>query len=135
VTANANTLRSILAKAGEKLAAAERELAAGFHGEASSRAYYSAFHAVTAALATQGLSFSSHGQTIGAFNREFVKKDIFPANMTGQLQRLFENRQTADYDWVSVVDEQTAEEDVAAARGILAACRGYVERQIQNRKS
>jgi uncharacterized protein (UPF0332 family) len=132
VTANASTLRSMLAKAGQKLAAAERDLAGEFCGDASSRAYYAAFHAISAVLATKGLSFSSHGQTIGAFNREFVKTGVFPSTMTGQLQALFENRQTADYDWAGVVDNQTAEEDVAAAREILAACREYVERQIQS---
>jgi uncharacterized protein (UPF0332 family) len=124
----------MLAKAGQKLAAAERDLAVEFYGDASSRAYYATFHAISAVLATKGLSFSSHGQTIGAFNREFVKAGVFPSTTTGQLQALFENRQTADYDWVNIVDQQTAEEDVAAARSILAACRDYVERQVQNHK-
>ncbi|MBI4560199.1 MAG: HEPN domain-containing protein [Candidatus Hydrogenedentes bacterium] len=63
--ASAEVLLAILAKAKEKLAAAERELAAGFPGEASSRAYYAVFHALTAILATKELSFSSHAQTIG----------------------------------------------------------------------
>jgi len=126
VTASAETLRAILGKAQEKLAAAERELAAGFAGEAASRAYYAAFHAITAMLATRGLSFASHAQTIGAFNREFVKSGVFPADTVRQLQRLFEDRQTADYDWVHTVAPETAADDVAAAKALVAACAAQI---------
>ena len=130
--ANAETLRAILAKADEKPASAERDLAADFPGDASSRAYYAVFHAITAALATRGLSFSSHAQTIGAFNREFVKTGVLSPNTTRQLQRLFEDRQTADYDWVTVVDAQTATEDVANARTIVEACRRVIGDAIRD---
>jgi len=40
MTASAESLRAIMAKADEKLMAAKRELESGFPGEASSRAYY-----------------------------------------------------------------------------------------------
>ncbi|NOZ23834.1 MAG: HEPN domain-containing protein [Planctomycetes bacterium] len=130
-TASAEILRAILAKAQEKLSAAEREFAAGFFGEASSRAYYAVFHALTAALAAKGLSFSSHAQVIGAFNREFVKPGLFPPDTTKKLQRLFQDRQTADYDWVNSVEAQTAAEDVADAKALVAACQDFVSKHIQ----
>lgn len=129
--ASARSLKAIMAKAEEKLASAERELAAGFPGEASSRAYYAAFHAITAILATRGLSFSSHTQTIGAFNREFVKSGVFPAETTWRLQRLFEDRQTEDYDWSNAIDDPSGAADVAGAKALVAACRDCVERHIQ----
>jgi uncharacterized protein (UPF0332 family) len=98
----------------------------GFDGEASSRAYYAVFHAITAVLATRGLAFSSHAQTIGAFNREFVKTGLFPSGTTRILQRLFEDRQVADYEWIVSVDRQTAREDVANAQTLVEACAQYV---------
>ena len=52
MTARAESLRAIMAKADEKLACAAIAMAAGFHGDAVSRAYYATFHAATAALAT-----------------------------------------------------------------------------------
>ncbi len=64
---NRDNLKAIMAKANEKLAAANRELSGGFYGEAASRAYYAVFHALSAVLATQGLSFSSHSQPLGGF--------------------------------------------------------------------
>ena len=123
---NSDNLNAIMSKAHEKLAAAQRELSGGFYGEAASRAYYAVFHALSAVLATQGLSFSSHSQTIGGFNKHFVKTATFPQDTTRKLQRLFEDRQIADYDWINTVDAETAEEDVKAAEDIVAECVEYI---------
>jgi len=73
-----DTLKAMIRKAEEKLAVAKKDFEYGYYGDAASRAYYSVFHAISAVLAKKGLTYSSHTQTIGAFNREFVKKDIFP---------------------------------------------------------
>lgn len=135
MTADAEILRAIMAKAAEKLSRAERDLADGFPGDAASRAYYAAFHGITAVLATRGLSFSSHAQTIGAFNRDFIKTGLFSPTSSRQLRRLFDDRQIADYDWTRTVDGQTAAEDVAAAQVIVKACREYVERQIEDHEA
>ena len=61
-------LDAMLAKADERLSTARRDLSASAFGDAAARAYYAAFHATSASLATRGLTFSSHSQTIGAFN-------------------------------------------------------------------
>ena len=124
-----DVLRAMLRKAEEKLASARRELQSGYPGEASSRSYYAAFHAISAVLAARGLTYSSHSQTIGAFNREFIKTRVFPADTSRKLHRMFEDRQTADYDLTLVVDKQTAESDVADAEWLLRACRQFLERE------
>jgi uncharacterized protein (UPF0332 family) len=116
----------MLDKADEKLRAAKREFESAFYGEAASRAYYAAFHAIGAALAAKGLSFSSHAQTIGAFNKEFVKQGTFPPDTAHKIQRIFEDRQTADYDWNIQVDKESAQEDVADAEWLVNACREYI---------
>jgi len=130
MTARAESLRGIMAKADENIAVAKIDMEAGFAGAAASHAYYAAFHSATAALATLGLSFSSHRQTIGAFNREFVKTGSLPPEAGGTLQNLFEHRQTADYDWQNSVDAATAAKDLAAAQAIVEACRRIVEASI-----
>ena len=130
MTADTDTLRAILAKADENVAVAQTILCAGYPGTAASRAYYAAFHAATAVLATHGLSFSSHRETIGAFTREFVNKGFLPPDTKNKLQNLFEHRQTADYDWASTIDQQTATEDLAAAQAIVEACRTIIEARI-----
>jgi len=122
-------LRGMMNKANEKLAAAKMDIKTGFFGDASSRAYYAAFHAVSAILASHGLTFSSHAQTLGTFNREFVKTGIFPSDSFRKVQRLFEDRQVADYDWNRSVDKETAEKDVADAEWLVNECRSYLERR------
>lgn len=94
-----------------------------------SRAYYAVFHAISAVLLSKGLHFSSHTQTIGAFNRDFVKTDVFPREFTREIQKLFNERQTGDYDYGNLLDVQTADADIATARRIIEACESYLETQ------
>ncbi len=126
--AEPDVLSAMLGKAEEMLLSAKRDLAVAAFGDAASRAYYAAFHAVSAVLASKGMTFSSHTQTLGAFNRDFIKTDVFPRETSKKLQRLFEDRQTADYDWRRHVDEATGMEDVANAEWLVVACRDYLSR-------
>ena len=123
-----DVLEGMMAKANEKLLAANRELEAEFFAEAASRSYYAVFHALSAVLATKGLSFSSHAQTIGSFNREFVKTEIFAKDTTKKLQRLFEDRQTADYDWANTINKEDAQNDVSNAKDIVTTCNEYINK-------
>ena len=77
-TSTREMLATLLAKADQKLDVARRDLNSGDFGDAVSRAYYAVFHALTAVLLERGLSYSSHGQALGAFNRELVKTGVFP---------------------------------------------------------
>lgn len=114
-------------RAGEKLISARRDLEDKFCGDAASRAYYAAFHAITAVLAARGLTFSSHAQALGAFNREFVRTGIFPPDTTRRLQQLFEDRQVGDYDWSRTLEEATAVQDLESAEQVVAACRAHLQ--------
>ena len=110
-----------------KLASARHSLAGGFYDDAASRAYYSAFHAISAALAAKGLAFSSHSQTLGAFNREFILTGEFPSVRFRDIQRLFDDRQTGDYG-VLTIDEEGAKRDIEIAATLLDACKAYLAR-------
>lgn len=121
-------LRLMLIKARRKLAAATRALEAGDWDDAASRAYYAAFHAASTVLRARGLSYSSHGQTVGAFNREFIAPGHFPAEFTRILARLFEDRQLGDYEIIHTVDGDTATRDVADATRFVDACADYLEK-------
>jgi len=125
-------LQGALRKADEKLKRAEEDVADGYPDDAVSRAYYAVFHAITAVLATRGLSFSSHSQTIGAFNREFVHTGLFPKGVTQTVRQMFEHRQAGDYEWAQSVDAKTAADDVAAAKLLLGQCRDLIERYIRD---
>jgi len=125
-----DALRAMLKKAQQKLTTARKDMEFSFFGEACSRAYYAAFHAISAVLAHHGLSFSSHAQTLAAFNREFIKTAVFPADTFRKLQRLFEDRQLADYDWTREVDKQTAQKDLDDAQWLVDASVEHLEKTL-----
>jgi len=90
--------------------------------DSASRAYYAAFHALSALLASVGFSYSSHGQVIGAFNREFVKTGRISRVATEIVQRLFKDRQTGDYDFEQALSVERALEDLRDAEWLVGEC-------------
>ena len=86
------------------------------------------FHAISALLFTKGLSFSSHSQTIGAFNKEFVRTDIFPKYYSKKIQTLFDERQTGDYDIRSDIDAIVAKDSIEFAKEVLDSATSYLEK-------
>ena len=73
-----DVMKMMLMKARKKVATAKTNLDNDQYDDAVSRTYYAVFHAISATLLSKGLHFSSHGQTIGAFNREFIKPKNSP---------------------------------------------------------
>lgn len=122
-------LGAMLEKAEQKLAAAQQEFEMGFVSDSASRAYYAAYHAVYAVLAHHGLTFSSHAQLLGAFNKEFIKTGVFPPDTFKKLQKMFLDRNIADYQISKTVSREAAEKDIAAARLLVDACRQYLEQK------
>lgn len=119
-------IEAVLRKAAEKRHVAEMLVTNGAWDDAVSRAYYAAFHAVSALHLSQGNSFSSHAQSIGRFNRDFVRTGIFPGEFTAILTRLFEDRQSGDYDLGGLITEEEAKRDVGDAKRMLEAIEGYL---------
>ncbi len=104
-----NTIQAILKKAFEKLTTARIDFENNRFDDSVSRAYYAVFHSISAVLLSKELHYSSHSQVIGNFNKEFVKTGIFPLHFTKILQRLFEERQTGDYDFDNYITREEAE--------------------------
>lgn len=121
-------LKTMLTQAEEKLRAADLLLKGGAWGDAASRAYYAAFHAVSAVLLSKGQTYSSHAQVLGMFNKEFIHSGTFPDEFTTILTRLFEDRQSGDYDLPPLLTEAEAGQDIADARRIVESTRRYLER-------
>jgi hypothetical protein len=119
MTGLSTELTALLAKARSKLKTARIDFDSGQYDDAVSRAYYAVFHAMTAALLGKGLSFSSHGQVIGAFNREFLKTNTLPKYFSAYVQSLFDERQMGDYDPMGDVPKETAQMHITNAETIL----------------
>lgn len=125
------TVKHYLTTAREALAAAERNLTARAHRSAVHEAYYAAFYAATAALATRELQYKRHAALVANFNRLFVYEEkLFEAEMAGRLQRLLDARLQFDYEPIPA-EESAAEGALAAARAFLAEVLPYVEAWLE----
>lgn len=85
------------------------------------RAYYAMFYATVALLVTVGKSSSKHIGVISFFDSEFVKKNIFPKEMSRKLHEVFEARQEGDYTNPDLIDREKAAEVLQAAQEFLNA--------------
>jgi uncharacterized protein (UPF0332 family) len=81
----------------EAIKAAEIMLENNMLTFAMNRIYYSMFYAVQGLLASDGVSFSKHGQVKGYFNREWIKSGKISMTLGQLYNKAFEYRQKFDY--------------------------------------
>ena len=99
----------------------------GFDG-AASRAYYAAFHAVTALFALAGRIFTKHAALEAAVHRDLVKDGKWPSELGHDFSFCVELRGVGDYGTEVRVDAKQATDAIASARRILAAVRDALPR-------
>ena len=86
-----------LRRADEALKEAELLLGEGYVNTFVNRLYYACFYAVSGLLLLEGKSSSKHRGIRALFHQRFVRTGVF-GKETGQFyDRLFDNRQKADY--------------------------------------
>jgi len=90
------------------------------------RSYYAMFYAVLALLQKSGNIPSKHSGAIGLFDKEFVKKDIFPKKLSKSLHRAFEQRQAFDYKIVEKLSQKRAIEVWQQAVEFVETVGGYL---------
>lgn len=88
---------------------------------AASRAYYSAFYAVSALFASEGKAFKRHSGVERAVHRDLVKAGRWPKELGAQYSELLGLRATSDYDVLRSVSPEDAENAIGMARKILRA--------------
>jgi uncharacterized protein (UPF0332 family) len=116
----------MFAKAARKLTSARMSLSVGDWEQTASCAYYAAFHAVSALLESRGQTYSSHHQTIGAFNKTFVATGLLPRETGRKLADLFDDRQDSDYNIEVIISEEMAINDLAFATELIRLCRAHL---------
>ncbi|HLA38047.1 MAG TPA: HEPN domain-containing protein [Candidatus Brocadiales bacterium] len=124
--ADIEVIKEMIIKSREKLKTAQIDLEHERYDDSVSRSYYAVYHAISAVLFSKRLHFSSHAQTIGTFNKEFVKTKVFPSSFTKTIEKLFNERQIGDYDFETHLDAEVAQEDLTEAEKIIEACEEYL---------
>lgn len=89
----------------------------------ASRAYYAAFHAVTAAFALRDQTFSKHAQVRAAVHRDLVKHGLWPVELGQDYDFLLALRETGDYGGRLHVSRSDAEQAISKAKRILDVVR------------
>jgi uncharacterized protein (UPF0332 family) len=103
-------IKSLMERAEKYLRSAKILLEEEDYESSVSRTYYAMFYSAQVMLLTKNLSFSSHRGVISAFGEHFIKTDIFPKEMSRELNRAFEKRQIGDYEYTFVISKREAEE-------------------------
>ena len=115
-------------KAEKKLEVAERLRKFGDVEDAVSRAYYAVFHATQALLLTEGHRAESHKGLVTLFSLLFVKTGKFDRKYGKYLVNLKDDRETGDYEALSYIDEETADNSLREAKEFLQKSKKYLTR-------
>lgn len=90
---------------------------------AVSRAYYAAFHAVSALFALEGRVFTKHAAVHAAVHRDLVKAERWPADLGRDFSLCMSLRGIGDYGADVRVDASQAAQAAASAHRLLDAVR------------
>lgn len=121
-------IEGYIQKADKKLEVACRLFKSGDYEDAISRAYYCAFHSAQALLLTEGQHADTHRGVITLFGFLFVKTGRFPKHLGKYLTNLKDDRETADYEAYTYIDEETAENALKEAEEFLVQTKRYLLR-------
>ena len=87
------------------------------------RAYYSAFYAMRAFLATVSKDSSKHSGVVSLFNQHFIKTGIVPEISLKSIQALMDLRHEGDYQDFAEINEDEANGALNSARAIMELLR------------
>ena len=87
---------------------------------AASRAYYAAYHAVTALFALRGTTFTKHTAIRAAIHRDLVKTGEWNPSLGKDFDFLMELREIGDYGGVLQVTVADAQSAIKCSSRIVA---------------
>lgn len=99
---------------------------------AMNRVYYSMFYSIQALLILNETTFSKHGQVKGFFNREYIKKGIFPISFGKLFNTVFEYRQKYDYVDLILPDKKVVSDYIAEASTFISSITEYIDKKVKS---
>ena len=112
----------------EALVSAAAEADAGRLSFAVNRAYYACFYALSAVLLAEGWRFAKHSGVRAALHSDLVRSGRLDPSWGRAYDRLFENRQRADYQELVAFEAEQVGELCGLALGFVAEMRRLVLR-------
>lgn len=124
-----NYTRKLLDKAIDTIESSELLLDHGKVDVAAGRAYYALFYVAEALLNEKGLQFSTHGDVIGAYGKEFAKTKLLDQKFHRWLIEGFDTRLIGDYHVETNIEESIVANMINQAREFLEVAQEYLERK------
>lgn len=91
------------------------------------RAYYAMFYAVLALAASKGVVISKHTHAISFLDKEFIKKGVFPREISRTFHVWFDERQTNDYGEIWDIELTEAETALREAKSFVKSISDYLK--------
>lgn len=113
------------------LKSAEVLLNAGEYRGANNRAYYAIYHAISAIHALNGKSYKRHKDSLGNFNKEYIKTGIFPGTLGRRIAEAEEIRHASDYDDFYIATKEEAEEQIMTADELIRLIEIYCKEHLK----
>ena len=91
------------------------------------RSYYAMFYAVLALAALRNVVISKHTHAVAFFDKEFVRKGVFPKELSRSLHYGFDQRQTSDYGEIWDIEQGEAKMALSEAKSFVKAITAYLK--------
>ena len=91
------------------------------------RSYYAMFYATLALIAEKGTGRSKHSGVISVFDREYVRNEIFPKEMSKLIHKAFNLRQESDYKEFNIITKEDARKIKSGAEDFLQKIKDYLK--------
>lgn len=125
----AEQIKLYMQQAQEMLLVAAHNLHDGFYSSSVNRSYYAVFYAANAILATQQLARKQHSGILSAFRLHFIKPGLIEPAYSDIYGRLFDDRNTSDYQLFSPITHQLAEVDLADAQAFVTRIQTWLQQE------
>ncbi len=122
-------VRERMKQAHETLEEAETLFKQDYWRGTINRAYYAMFYAVLALAADKGVVVSKHAHAIAFLDKEFVRKGIFPKEISRALHVSFDERQTNDYGEIWDIEYTEAETTLKEAKAFVKTIDVYLKEE------
>jgi len=103
---NTDSVKAHMNKAHLDIQAAKLLHGNGFFSHSIACSYYAVFHAIEAVLLADEISVSSHRQSLGMFNKNYVHLGTISSFVSQVAYELFEKRNTLEYDPRELMGEE-----------------------------
>jgi len=110
----------------ECLGSAKKNLLMNEYKTSANRSYYCVFNAMRSLLALDEIDFKKHSAVISYFRKNYIKTEIFEKQLSNILEKLFEVRNSSDYDDFFLVSKEEVEQQIEQAEYFLNEIKKYL---------